>query len=75
MIIDSHCHLTYEPMFKSLEETIRRANKDGVKYFLTISTEDKSYKDILRIVEKISSLLEISSCTLSKKQRHSSNEK
>ena len=51
MIIDSHCHLTYEPMFKSLEETIRRANKDGVKYLLTISTEDKSYKDILRIVE------------------------
>ena len=27
MIIDSHCHLTYEPMSSSLDETIIRANK------------------------------------------------
>ena len=51
MIIDSHCHLTYEPMFTSLDETISRANKDGVKYLLTISTEDKSYNQILDIVK------------------------
>ena len=51
MIIDSHCHLTYEPMSNSLDETITRANKDGVKYLLTISTEDKSYNQILNIVE------------------------
>ena len=50
MIIDSHCHLTYEPMSTSLDETINRANKDGVKYLLTISTEDKSYNQILDIV-------------------------
>ena len=41
MIIDSHCHLTYEPMSSALAETIKRANNDGVKYLLTISTEDK----------------------------------
>ena len=29
MIIDSHCHLTYEPMSKNLEETIQNANRDG----------------------------------------------
>ena len=51
MIIDSHCHLTYEPISKSLDETINRANKDGVKYLLTISTEDKSYNQILDIVD------------------------
>ena len=51
MIIDSHCHLTYEPMSTSLDETISRANKGGVKYILTISTEDKKYDDILKIVE------------------------
>jgi len=50
MIIDSHCHLNYEPMSLSLKETIDRANKDGVKYLLTISTEDKSYDKILNIV-------------------------
>ena len=56
MIIDSHCHLTYEPMSSSLDETIRRANNDGVKYLLTISTEDKSFKNILEIVEKHNSV-------------------
>ena len=50
MIIDSHCHLNYEPMSLSLKETIDRANKDGVKYLLTISTEDKSYSKILNII-------------------------
>ena len=52
MIIDSHCHLTYEPMSSSLDETIKRANMDGIKFLLTISTEDKSFKNILKILEK-----------------------
>ncbi len=52
MIIDSHCHLTYEPLSQSLEETIKRANERGVKYLLTISTEDKSFKNILNVLEK-----------------------
>ncbi len=50
MIIDSHCHLNYEPMSLSLEDTIKRANNDGVKYLLTISTEDKSFDKILKII-------------------------
>ena len=50
MIIDSHCHLTYEPMSNDLHETIKRARKDGVEYMLTISTEDKSFNKILEIV-------------------------
>ena len=52
MIIDSHCHLNYEPLSLCLKETIDRANKDGVKYLLTISTEDKSYEKILNIISK-----------------------
>ena len=49
MIIDSHCHLEYEPMSLDLNETISRANRDGVKYLLTISTTDKSLRKILKI--------------------------
>ena len=52
MIIDSHCHLNYEPMSLSLKETIKRANNDGVKYLLTISTEDKSFDKILKIIQE-----------------------
>jgi TatD DNase family protein len=54
MIIDSHCHLTYEPMSSALNETIERANNDGVKYLLTISTEDKSFEKILSLLENYS---------------------
>ena len=50
MIIDSHCHLNYEPMALTLKETIDRANANGVKYLLTISTEDKSFNHILKIL-------------------------
>ena len=56
MIIDSHCHLTYEPMSNSLKETIKRANDGGVKYMLTISTEDKSFHKILEIISKYKSV-------------------
>ena len=52
MIIDSHCHLNYEPMSLSLSETIDRANRKGVKYMLTISTEDKSFDKILKIIQE-----------------------
>ena len=50
MIIDSHCHLNFEPMSLSLKETIERANKEGIKYLLTISTEDKSFDKIIKII-------------------------
>ena len=50
MIIDSHCHLNYEPMSFSLKDTLQRANNDGVEYLLTISTEDKSFDKILNII-------------------------
>ena len=52
MIIDSHCHLTYEPMSNALNDTIKRATDGGVKYMLTISTEDKSFDKILNIITK-----------------------
>ncbi len=52
MIIDSHCHLNYEPIYSSLDEIITRANNKGIEYLLTISTEDKSFGQILDILNK-----------------------
>ena len=51
MIIDSHCHLEYEPMASNLKEVIDRAIKNNVKYLLSISTTDESFDKILQIVE------------------------
>ena len=47
MIIDSHCHLDYPPLNTDLDKVLARAEKSGVKYFLTICTEDKSFEKIL----------------------------
>ena len=52
MIIDSHCHLEYEPMGSNLNEVVNRALKNNVKYLLSISTTDESYSHILKIVDK-----------------------
>ena len=51
MIIDSHCHLDYEPLSKNLNDVLKRANESGVKYILTICTENNSFKRILDILK------------------------
>ena len=52
MLIDSHCHLDYEPLYQNLDEVISRANLPGVEYFLTISTTIKSFEKIKLIIDK-----------------------
>ena len=42
---DSQCHVDIEPLYKNLEEVLKRAEDNGVKYFLTISTDLKSFID------------------------------
>ena len=39
LLIDSHCHLDYEPMISDINGTLNRAYDKGVKKFLTICTE------------------------------------
>tara|TARA_B110000467_G_C18291133_1_gene464874 strand:- start:321 stop:1097 length:777 start_codon:yes stop_codon:yes gene_type:complete len=51
MIIDSHCHLDYEPLSSNLKVVVERAVKNNVKYLLSISTTDESFDKILKIVE------------------------
>jgi TatD DNase family protein len=52
MIIDSHCHLEYEPMASNLSDVIDRALNNDVKYLLSISTTNESYLRILEIIKK-----------------------
>ena len=56
MIIDSHCHLEYEPMTSTLQEVIDRAIQNNVKYFLSISTTDESFDKILKILKNYKSV-------------------
>ena len=52
MIIDSHCHLEYEPMASNLNAVLERAFNNNVKYMLSISTTNESYIKILEIIKK-----------------------
>ena len=52
MIADSHCHLDYPNLYDQLDDVIKRANYNNVKYLLTISTTLESFERIKIITEK-----------------------
>ena len=56
MIIDSHCHLNYQPLITNIKKVISRAQKVGVKYFLTICTTDENFKDVLNLTSKFDNI-------------------
>ena len=52
MIIDSHCHLDYSNLYNQLDDVIKRAEYNQVKYLLTICTTLESFEKIKLIVKK-----------------------
>ena len=52
MITDSHCHLDYPNLYNQLDEIVRRAEDNQIKYLLTICTTLKSFEIIKLIVKK-----------------------
>ena len=52
MIIDSHCHLDYEPLINNINSVLLNAKKNNITNLLTIGTSLESSKKVLEIVEK-----------------------
>ena len=52
MIVDSHCHLDYDNLFNQLDEVVKRAELNKIKYMLTICTTLESFKRIKIIINK-----------------------
>ena len=52
MITDSHCHLDYPNLYNQLDDVVRRAEYNQVKYLLTICTTLESFEKIKLIVKK-----------------------
>ena len=52
MIADSHCHLDYSNLYNQLDDVVRRAEYNQVKYLLTICTTLESFEKIKLIVKK-----------------------
>ncbi len=51
-MIDSHCHLDQEPLFKDIENIIKRSKAAGVKKILTICTTLESFENIVDLTKK-----------------------
>ena len=51
-MIDSHCHLDYEPLFTDIKNVIKRSQDVGIEKILTICTTIKSYEKIIKIVNE-----------------------
>ena len=56
MIVDSHCHLDDPKLYDQLDIIINRADKNNIKYLLTICTTILSFKKIDLIVKKYSNV-------------------
>ena len=50
-MIDSHCHLDYEPLLSNLSQVIKRSKDVGIKKILTICTTLNSFKRIKEIIK------------------------
>ena len=50
-MIDSHCHLDYEPLSDNLDKVIQRSKEVGIKKILTICTTLNSFTKIKEIVK------------------------
>jgi len=49
-MIDSHCHLDHEPLYKNISEVITRSKKTGISKLLTICTTIESFENILKLI-------------------------
>jgi TatD DNase family protein len=52
MIIDSHCHLDYEPLINDINQVLLNAKKNNITHLLTIGTGLDSSRKVFEIVER-----------------------
>ena len=50
-MIDSHCHLDHEPLFRQIKDVVNRSKEVGITKLLTISTTTDSFNKILEIIK------------------------
>lgn len=52
MFIDSHCHLTYKPLFENIDNILENCEKNKITKLLTISTNLQTSKNSILISKK-----------------------
>lgn len=56
MIIDSHCHLDYEPLINNIDQILLNAKNNDITKLLTIGSSLESSKKVLDIINKYSNV-------------------
>jgi TatD DNase family protein len=56
MIIDSHCHLDYEPLINNIDQILLNAKKNDIAKLLTIGTSLESSQKVLDLINKYSNV-------------------
>ena len=51
-LIDTHAHLTFEPLEQDIEAVLERSRKAGVTGWITVGTDTKQNEKVVRLVEK-----------------------
>jgi TatD DNase family protein len=52
-LVDSHCHLYYEPYINDIQGTINECKKNNINKLLTIGVDIKHQKKILSLLKNI----------------------
>ena len=60
MLIDSHCHLTYEPMVSDIQKVLDLCEQNQVSKILTIGTNLETSKKSIQIAESYKNIF----CTI-----------
>ena len=51
-LVDSHCHLNFEPLCQDIDRVLDNARKQGVDHLLCVSVNLESYPEVLALAEK-----------------------
>jgi TatD DNase family protein len=52
MLVDSHCHLEMEAFEKDRKEVIERGLREGLRYMLTVGTEEAYFGKVIEILDR-----------------------
>ena len=55
-LVDSHCHLNFEPMDQQLDQVLQRAKENHVDFMLCVSVNLEHYPEVLALAEQHSNI-------------------
>lgn len=70
LLVDSHCHLDFPDFADELDAVVARAEQQGVKHLLTISTRVRRHGEVLAIAERFANV----TCSVGTHPHHAAEE-